>query len=239
MVNVTKILIGIQARSTSSRFPGKCFEMLGNKMLLQHVIDAGIGSAKYVNRNTHKHSITTEVALLIPKGDKIKNVFKTKYYEGSETDVLSRYYFAALASRADYIVRVTGDCPLLPYPIITNHINVITNNDYDYVSNVDEHARTCQDGLDCEIFTFDLLEKAHNLATSPGDREHVTLWMRRQPKEDVKQGHVIGHFYSFSGEKLSVDTKEDLDRIRSNYERLNACLSAAIEKSGENNVHRF
>ena len=39
-------------------------------------------------------------------------------YQGSETDVLDRYYQAALEINADTVVRITGDCPLVDSSII-------------------------------------------------------------------------------------------------------------------------
>lgn len=187
-------------------------------MLLQHVIDACENSAKYVNRKTSKSYVLAEVALIIPADDEIREKFpRAVIYEGSEHDVLSRYFKAACLAKADYIVRVTGDCPLIDPAIITKHINTCLLNRHDYVSNVQESIRTVQDGLDCEIFTMDLLRRANDKATDPQDREHVTTWIRRQA--DIDCGHVMARRDTEDYEKLSVDTPEDLERVRKRYER--------------------
>jgi len=44
------VVIGIQARSTSTRLPGKIFEMVGNKKALEHVIDKAKSAKDYIQR---------------------------------------------------------------------------------------------------------------------------------------------------------------------------------------------
>ena len=234
----TKVLIGIQARSTSSRFPKKVFEKIGSKMLLQHVIDACEDSAHYINRKTTKSQVLAEVALVIPYDDEIKEKFhRVLIYEGPEHDVLERYYKAAKESNADYIVRVTGDCPLIDPAIITKHINTCLLNHHDYVSNVQESIRTVQDGLDCEIFTMELLKRAHQKANDPLDREHVTTWIRRQA--DIDCGHVMSRRDSEDYEKLSVDTLEDLERVRKRFEKLQQKRITAEVSYGKRAIYNY
>lgn len=235
----TNVLIGVQARSTSERFPGKVFEKIGSKMMLQHVLDACQESAKYFNRHTDKHNITVQVALLIPVGDKIKNVFvKTRIHEGPEHDVLTRYAEAAAKFEADYVVRVTGDCPLILSPVITKHVNTIVKCGKQYVSNVHEGIRLMPDGLDCEAFTVAALRKADQSASDKSDREHVTTWMRKNlDKSEI--GHVLPFYSLLSLGKLSVDTPEDLERVRANYKEVQESLAMAERLYGRESVHRF
>lgn len=240
MAHVYNVLIGIQARSTSERFPRKVFAEIGGKPLLQHVIDSCENTARYINRNTSKGRGKTlvTVALLIPQGDEIKEHFpRTRCIEGDEQDVLSRYYKAAKVCDADYIVRVTGDCPLIPSPVITKCITTVIKNNYDYVSNVFESVRASQDGTDCEAFNMRTLENANNYANSKHDREHVTTWMRNQP--DIKYGHIVPFLYGLGHEKISVDTPEDLERVREMFDKLQQSIYTAEVKHGKDSLHRF
>lgn len=182
MDNTTKVLIAIQARSTSQRLPKKCFEPMGNKRVLDHVIEACRRSATYSNRYAYKKKYQITVALLIPEGDIIKRVFDhVDIIEGPEFDVLTRFGIAQNKYDADYICRITGDCPLIPPYVITKHISLAVMCEYDYVSNVDEACRLSLDGVDCEVMSKRMLNWLVANSTAPSEREHVTLLARQNP----------------------------------------------------------
>ena len=108
---------------------------------------------------------------------------------GDEEDVLKRYYDCANFFDADIIVRITADCPLIDPKIIDYAIDYYNDNDYPYV------YFAPVDGLDVEVFSFELLKEAHENATTKEDREHVTPYMKRLTK-------------------ISVDTASDLEKVR-------------------------
>lgn len=239
MAKLTNVLIGIQARSTSTRLPAKCFEMIGDRMLLQHVVDRCKSAADYMNRYTYKTGCGVSVALLVPFGDPIAERFRNRalVIEGPENDVLGRYMKAVQQNNPDYIVRVTGDCPLIPSYIISKHIKLALGQEYDYVSNVSEDSRTSIDGHDCEVISRKLLEHLDQTAEPGPDREHVTTLARREPPDWARMGCVIGYF-DHSGIKLSVDTQEDLERTRQEYDRVSKRVVAAERRYGKQSVHR-
>lgn len=237
-MEVTHVLIGIQARTTSERFPGKVLEKIGHKAMIEHVIDSCQIAAKYTNRFTHKTRTLVDVALLVPAGDELtKFRHKVQVREGSENDVLSRYVQAANQMKADYIVRVTGDCPLLPSFLISKMIKTAVVNAYDYVSNVDPKFRTAVDGHDCEVISRRLLDHIDKAATQPHEREHVTWMARANPPEWACRANVVG-FLDLSNQKLSVDTLEDLERVRAVYERVRRITDLSIEEFGKPHVHK-
>lgn len=96
-------------------------------------------------------------------------------YRGSESDVLDRYYHAAIAAEAETIVRVTSDCPLVDPVLIDAMIAAHKENKKDFTSNV--VFRTYPDGMDVEIFDFPVLKRAWREATDKSDREHVTHYI--------------------------------------------------------------
>jgi len=236
-----EIIIAIQARSTSTRFPRKIFELLDGKEILQHVIDAAESSALYINKFSNKNRIRVSVALVVPFNDEIIGRYghKVPIFQGSEEDVLGRFLDMQKKANANYIVRITADCPLLPAYIISKHINIATNNNSDYASNVDENCRTCVDGHDVEIMSSRALEWLADNAKTKEEREHVTIALRKKrlPK-DFRVYHVISHLYH-SDIKLSVDTPEDLERIRNEYLRVKNCLDAAMKMHGDGSIHRI
>ncbi len=237
---MVKVLIAIQARSTSTRYPGKVFEKTDNKEVLQMVLDAANESCLYINKYTDKNKILASVALLIPYNDPIKAKYEHKniIIEGSENDVLDRFYQAAIKTEADYIVRITSDCPLLPSYLISKHLNVCTRNKFDYVSNVDPDCRTCPDGHDVEIMSKRALIWAKENAKEAAEKEHVTLILRTTKLPDsFRVAHVIGQIFQ-PDYKISFDTVDDLEKIKSEYRKVDECLQNAYKKSGKGSVFR-
>ncbi len=235
-----KFVIIIQARSTSTRFPGKCWELIGDKPMINHVIDACIGAEEYNNKYAHTHGSFVRTYLAVPKGDPLADELESEIdvYEGDLNDVLSRYVAVAKKSDADYIVRVTGDCPLIPEHIISKHMKIAAKTSCDYVSNVDPRFRTSIDGYDCEVISRRLLEHVGKYATSAYDKEHVTTYIRDPgvswAKVRVVQGHV-----DFSDIKLSVDTPEDLEFVRKIYRQVEEKKLAARKEYGKDAINSF
>lgn len=236
---MTKITIGIQARSTSTRLPNKIEAIIGEKTCLQHVIDSCYCAAQYLNKWSSK-SVAVNVALVVPMGDPLsdKVAREIDIVEGPEDDVLSRYMLLLGKTDADYICRITSDCPLIPHFIISKLITIAVMNRYDYVSNVDERCRTAADGMDCEVISRRAMGYLNENAFDKKDREHVTTYLRRHPPAWFLQGMVI-NFLDLSSEKLSVDTASDLDRVRSEHNRIEDAYIRAVKIFGKKSVHRF
>lgn len=245
MKKQTKVSIGIQARSTSERFPNKVTQMIGNRMVIEHVIDSCRSCADYINRYTFTNNIVVDVFILIPEGDPLKQILSPMsdhIIEGDENDVLSRYVKMAKESEAEYVVRITADCPLLPHFMIYKGINVAIKNGLDYVSNVGdktESMRTSIDGDDVEVMSARALEWADKNSHAKSQREHVTTALREDGAPYFfRYGVLIGH-KDHSNIKLSVDTEDDLKNIRTDFERIKNKIEAAKKKYGKNAVFRF
>lgn len=237
---IRRISIGIQARSSSDRFPRKVFELIGGKPMLMHVIAAADRCAFYMNRKALEKQLEVNFYVLCPYGDPIVNAFssKARVVEGDEHDVLSRYVALAAATHSDYVVRITGDCPLIPADLITRHIKLAVINQYDYLSNVDPDYRTSIDGHDVEVISRRAFEWLDADAITPYDREHVTTALRtdRVPT-DFRIG-VLQNSLDQSNRMLSVNTHDDLERVRAEYEMRETKRRRAIEKYGKENVHQ-
>jgi spore coat polysaccharide biosynthesis protein SpsF len=236
---ITRITIGIQARSTSVRFPKKVFADLCGKPVLQWVIDAAKSSARYMNRPYMPTSV--EVCLLIPHKDEIRDVFHKQVHiiEGDEDDVLSRYKSCLDFYNTDYVVRITGDCPLISAEVISNCINTAVKNKYDYLSNVDPECRTAFDGEDVEIISADLLRYIDKHAREKYDREHVTPFVRNTILPEEFTINAIVGSVDKSKIKLSLDTPEDLERIKREAINLMEKEANARKKNGNKTPHRF
>ena len=125
---------------------------------------------------------------------------------GSESDVLARYAGAARVSKADLVIRVTADCPLIAPSLIDEMLGAVEKTGpWDHYSNVVE--RTYPRGLDVEIVSARALVRAEREAKSAPEREHVTPYLYRHP-ELFRVGHHKGE-RDLSAHRWTVDTEED------------------------------
>ena len=60
------------------------------------------------------------------------------------------------------IVRITGDCPLADPKIVDEFLAEFINSDLDYISNTNPWSYP--DGLDVEVFSWELLKDAQKKA---------------------------------------------------------------------------
>lgn len=206
-----KIVAIIQARVGSTRLPGKVLKEICGKPMLQRVIER----VKMASRIDEIVVATTRKK----EDDEIVKIAEkcgVKFFRGSEEDVLDRYYWAAKKFRAEIVVRVTADCPLIDPKIIDKTVDFFTSGKFDYVSNA--LKPTLPDGLDIEVFTFDALQKAWKKAKLPSEREHVTPYIWKHQRE-----FKIGSFESdvnLSHLRWTVDREEDLIFVREIYKRI-------------------
>ncbi len=149
---------------------------------------------------------------------------------------MARYALAAEYYNPLNIVRITGDCPMIPAWVISRITALALQHGYDYVANVHEDFRTTIDGSDCEVFSRRMLTHCAGTHDDPYDREHVTTGMRKHPPEWAKMGHVANHF-DLSSVKLSVDTPADLERVREAMTSGLEKLAAAQQHFGKKAVH--
>lgn len=239
----TSVLIAIQARSTSTRLPNKVMKVVGAKPIVQHVIDTAKKSERYLNDKSASTGIYAKTALLIPTGDPVGE--KVKYFVddivyGDELDVLSRFKKAVEQYNPDYLVRLTSDCVLLNSNLVSKHIKLALDYELHYCSNVDERYRTYPDGFDVEVISKKAMEWLFENAKLPRHKEHVTLLFRENPPvwAHNKIGHIIG-FLDLSGLKLSVDTEEDLTRVRAQFDSLFNKIKASNNDTIRPRIFRF
>jgi len=208
-----KIVAIVQARVTSTRLPGKVFMDIKGKPMIWHVI----------NRLKYSKKLD-EIILTIPdtrENDELEKFAKKnniKYFRGSEKDVLSRYYEAARKFKADIIVRITSDCPLIDPRIVDvvveNHLNAKAN----YTSNT--LKRTFPRGLDVEVVSFEALEKTHKEATEDYQREHVTSYIYEHPEIFKLESVEAQGKLNRPELRITVDTEEDFQLIKEIYKHL-------------------
>ena len=115
-----KTTIIIQARMSSSRFPGKILKTIQDIPIIELIIKR-LKKSKLVDDILVATSNIKENKLLI----NLLKKKKIKFFCGSEHDALSRFYYAAKKNKSRIIVRITGDCPLADPKIVDEFVEGI------------------------------------------------------------------------------------------------------------------
>lgn len=186
----------VQARIGSTRLPGKVLLPLNGHTVIAEVLKRcmqipGVDEVICAVPDTKANNRLAKVA-----GELVRVV------RGPEHDVLARYAFAAEESRADIVMRVTGDCPLIS-PGVCGFVlqALVSNTDVEFASNVEQ--RSFPQGYDCEVFTSELLMDA-DISAGPKQREHVTTWMYN----DTVSRAILVSPCKMDG-RLTLDTEDD------------------------------
>ncbi len=209
-----KVIAIIQARMGSSRLPNKVMMDIEGKPVLCHIINR-LHFSKMINRII----IATTTS---PSDDAIAKFASdngVEFFRGSENDVLDRYYQTAKyigAGSSDAVIRITGDCPLIDPEVVDKVVELYKTSNADYVSNI--NPPTFPDGLDTEVFKFEMLEKAWKDAKMMSEREHVTLYIRNHP--EIFYMENLNNHKDYSNLRWTVDEKEDLEVVKVIYENL-------------------
>lgn len=191
----------VQARMGSTRLPNKVMRPMGGVPMVE-VLLARLARAAQIDEVMVATSVDARNQ---PLFDHV-TALGFKCYRGSENDVLDRYARAARIAKADVVVRITGDCPLVDPALVDEAILLFKASNVDYLSNV--CPPTFPDGLDIEVFTAQALEKAAREATQPFDREHVTPYLRTN-SQFRRAG--LQHDQDLSGLRWTVDEPADYE----------------------------
>jgi spore coat polysaccharide biosynthesis protein SpsF len=224
-----KVIAIIQGRMSSSRLPGKILADIEGQPMLQRVF---IRTSRSASVSQTLFATTTD-----PSDDPVAEYCDFSgipFTRGSLYDVLDRYYQTAKQAKADHVVRITADCPIIDPELIDNTVNALLEGEYDFACNrlPPPWHRTYPMGLDVEACTFKVLEQAWKKAKEPQHREHVMPYfyegvelsaISRQRLEGVSpRGFriaLLNHTSDFGDYRWTVDTPEDLEFMRQVYSR--------------------
>ena len=209
---------------SSRRLPGKALRAIRGRALLGHVVDR-------VRRCRSIDGLW--IATSTDPGDDAVAEFAraeaVELYRGALDDVAGRLLGAAEAARADALVRINADSPLIDPAIVDQAVELYRCQRPELVSNV--VRRTFPKGQSVEVVAVPALKRAIEAMTTPDEREHVTPWFYANPARVS-----IVSFESADPRpqmQLSVDTLEDLQRVEAILARLGEpaaghCLDAIV-----------
>ncbi|SDJ60347.1 cytidylyltransferase domain-containing protein [Salimicrobium halophilum] len=208
-----KVVAIIQARTGSTRLPGKVLKDLKGKTVLFHVIER-------VQQVVNVDEVVVATTDLPQDDGLVEEVERigVPYIRGSEEDVLSRYYQAAKKHQSDVVIRITSDCPVIDPHIIDYMIDEFHARDAHLVSNAGSNLseRTFPRGMDVEVFSFEALEEANSHGEKAYHREHVTPYLY----ENLKSISYYKQKRDDSSLRLTLDTEDDWRLIQEIYNHL-------------------
>lgn len=206
MKNKTIVAI-IQVHMSSTRLPGKVLKDLCGMPALYRMIER-MRHSKLLDDIVVATSTKPCDDIIVEKCEE----WGLHWFRGSDSDVLARFWGAAQKYPGDIYVRVTSDNPLVDPGFLDDSIAYLIENDYRYVGS----AENVPNGLDCEVFTAELMKEAAENSTEDYEHEHVTPYMYW--KQDS-----VGRFgleENCADLRFTLDTQEDYEAIRNIYEAL-------------------
>ena len=219
---------------SSSRLPGKILADIVGQPMLQRVFIRTSRSATV----TETIFATTTDSTDDPVAEYC-DFSGIPFTRGSQFDVLDRYYQTALQAKADVVVRITADCPVIDSGLIDDVVNTVisdqssvSSKQFDFAANrlPPPWGRTYPIGLDTEVCTFAVLKRAWKEAKEPQHREHVMPYFYEGVKlitdnRPLSTGisprgfkvALLHHTTDFGDYRWTVDTPEDLEFMRQVY----------------------
>lgn len=205
----------IQARTGSTRLPGKVLELVAGEPLLAHVVARSQAMA-----GLDQVIVATSTSV---GDDAIEGLCRERgwtCFRGSEDDVLRRYADAARGADTDHVMRITSDCPFVcpieGQRVIERHIETGA----DFTHNVTVWGSGMPLGTGVELFTRSTLERSDAEGHKPHHREHVDEWAsdyRGELRFDCIEAPPAVHRPDL---RLTIDTLEDLSLVRAIHSEL-------------------
>jgi spore coat polysaccharide biosynthesis protein SpsF len=204
VVQRRELLCVVQARTGSSRLPGKVLADLDGRPMLHFLLDRlatlAVDDVVVATSTEARDDAVADIALAAGR----------PVVRGSEQDVLDRFVGALDTFPARHVVRITADCPLSDPRLIDAVVAHHRETRADYTTNT--LPRTFPKGLDVEVVTADALRVAHAEAATTAEREHVMPFLYRRPERfrlaNLRNDEPLGE------ERWTVDTSDDLERVR-------------------------
>jgi len=210
-----KVICIIQARMGSSRLPGKVLQEICAHPMLYWVAKRAVQA-----KSVHEVVIATTDK---SEDDPIEQFCRSENiacFRGSDFDVLDRFYQTARQYRADIVVRLTADCPLIDPALIDDAVDRLESANADFCANrlPPPYPRTYPIGLDVEVVTFKALERAWKHALQLYEREHVLPYLY-DPANSFKV-ELLDSGGAYGSLRWTVDTLEDLIFVREVFKYL-------------------
>lgn len=243
MSELNKTGIIIQARTGSSRLPGKMtlpfFEDQDLITLMINKFKQRAGEMPFVVATT-----------LSPGDDIIAEICERSHvscYRGSENDVLDRFIKTAEKYGFDTILRVCADNPFFDVVSTIRLAGMLIENKVDYMGyEMDGNLPSIKThiGLWGEAVTFKALIKAASLTADSLYREHVTNYVYNHPEYfKIGLAPAPSGLSQRTDLRFTLDTREDYELHRKIYRQMaeegnTDNLTALVDLIDQNNDYK-
>ena len=221
---MSKVVLIIQARMSSTRLPGKSMMPLADKPLVYRMVER-LKKCKKVDEIFIATSDQPEDKVLVD----LANELGVSSFQGNLLDVRDRYLKTAEKSNADFIIRIPADNPMPDANEIDKLIEFhLEHNPQGFSSNLAQVNNSGYlDGIGAEIFSTKLLQESVARSNSDTVKEHVhrnffnystqtpvdPIWCPiaspKAPKE-LRRPDII----------LDINTMDDYTKIKRIYDHL-------------------
>lgn len=214
------VSIFLQARSTSTRLPGKIFLPLEGRPLIERIFQRlkGLMDIASVCVATIPRDLDRLSTLALPYGIRV--------IEGPEDDVLARFVLAAKMMRPEIIVRCTADNPLVFADGIRIALAQFDAAQDDYLV-----MDSLPYGAGFEILTNSVLKRAALESRTEAEREHVTPYIYHHPELFRLKTVPAPEEVASPKLRVTVDTQEDYDRMCGWYRKYMDLKSGLVDLS--------
>jgi spore coat polysaccharide biosynthesis protein SpsF len=195
----------IQARLSSQRLPGKVLMPLGSTPMISEIYSRALMCSNVDKVIVATSNETSDDALA-----NYCNKSELNVYRGSLDNVLSRFTGILEGARFDYVVRVTGDCPLIHPPFIDAQIEALNKYDGDLIFSNPECSVLAGQGV---MSSRALLHVSQKTA-DPIDFEHVGSKYFIDHADEFRYVQLnIPDYFTKQPYRLYVDEPEDYHLI--------------------------
>lgn len=202
MPTIQTARIFVQARMSSDRFPGKVLAPFRGKPLIDHVMSAGMEVDDTVLVTSDQVSDDPLAMHGAARGWEV--------FRGDLDNVFKRFRDAGRAYPSQWIVRISGDSPLILADVVRTCLGAAHDSEHDVVTNV--RPRCFPKGQSVEVIRASLFEAVPLDGMGDEEREHVTPYFYGRPERYKIQNVTRPDDFPIDMD-CAVDTLEDLKRL--------------------------
>ena len=209
-----KIVPIIIVRLDSERLPRKCFLPIFKKKNILECIILQLLKIKNI-----------EKPILAIPNDKVNNPLEKfalknniKFYRGKKSNVAQRVFDCANAVKADYILRINGDSPIIDKDLISSAINNKNFSQFYYHSNVIK--RTYPYGISLQIIKKSFLKKLLLNVKNKKHLEHITPLFENKKYFKYYKSYILKSHFPWK-KSVTLDTATDYMKLKKLFKNIN------------------